>query len=67
MVNAAMESVKALEPDPTGRFIPYVVRDTTGAGIHVEPLAAHDKEGDGDYDLVPQKTLKPAIAQGETL
>jgi methyl-accepting chemotaxis protein len=49
------------ESDTTGRFIPYVVRDTTSAGIHVEPLAAYDKEGDGDYYLVPKKTLKPAI------
>lgn len=40
--------------DATGRFIPYIVR--SGGNITVEPLAGYDKEGIGDYYLLPKKT-----------
>ena len=40
--------------DATGRFIPYIVR--SGNDITVEPLADYDKEGIGDYYLIPKRT-----------
>jgi len=42
--------------DATGRFIPYIVR--SGSNITVEPLTDYDKEGAGDYYLLPKKTKK---------
>ena len=46
--------------DQTGRFIPYWARDKDGK-IAVEPLIGYDKEGDGDYYLLPKKTKKECI------
>ncbi|WP_236888902.1 methyl-accepting chemotaxis protein [Desulfoluna limicola] len=40
--------------DQTGRFVPYWHR--TGDKIDVEPLTDYDKEGAGDYYLIPQRT-----------
>lgn len=40
--------------DATGRFIPYVSR--AGSTIKLEPLTDYDKEGAGDYYLLPKKT-----------
>ncbi len=39
--------------DATGRFIPYVVR--SDGKIIVEASIDYDKEGTGDYYLVPKK------------
>lgn len=44
--------------DATGRFIPYVVRSDNK--IIVEPLVDYEKEGTGDYYLIPKKTKKAA-------
>ncbi|MGD9971534.1 MAG: methyl-accepting chemotaxis protein [Desulfatirhabdiaceae bacterium] len=45
--------------DATGRFIPYWNR---GSGkIAVEPLLDYEKEGPGDYYLIPKKTRMETI------
>jgi len=41
--------------DATGRFIPYWTRNNAGE-IAVEPLLYYDKEGAGDYYLLPKST-----------
>jgi len=46
--------------DGTGRFIPYWTRNQTGK-IGVEPLLYYDKEGAGDYYLLPKKTKNECI------
>ncbi|MEI8389681.1 MAG: methyl-accepting chemotaxis protein [bacterium] len=40
--------------DGTGRLIPYLVR--SGNEIKLEPLVDYEKEGAGDYYLLPKKT-----------
>lgn len=45
--------------DGTGRLIPYVVR--SNGKIIVEPIKDYDKEGAGDFYLVPKKTKKPIL------
>lgn len=40
--------------DKTGRFIPYWCRNETGS-IIVEPLVNYEKEGAGDYYILPKK------------
>ncbi|MCX7828910.1 MAG: methyl-accepting chemotaxis protein [Thermanaerothrix sp.] len=42
--------------DGTGRFVPYVYND--GGTIKTEPLVGYDKEGEGDWYLVPVRTGK---------
>jgi methyl-accepting chemotaxis protein len=46
--------------DATGRFIPYWTRDTAGQG-HLDALLDYEKEGIGDYYLLPKKTLKECV------
>lgn len=47
--------------DKTGRYIPYFNR---GAGdIKLEALTDYDKEGAGDYFLIPKRTKKMAIIE----
>ncbi|MCP4345323.1 MAG: response regulator [Desulfobacterales bacterium] len=41
--------------DGTGRFIPYWKREENGE-IRLVPLADYEKEGPGDYYLLPRKT-----------
>ncbi|WP_219640792.1 methyl-accepting chemotaxis protein [Cohnella sp. CFH 77786] len=51
------ENVKKHDYDnETGRFLPYVVRMDNN--IHYEPLADYDKEGIGDYYLIPKRAKK---------
>ncbi|MGE7219061.1 methyl-accepting chemotaxis protein [Priestia koreensis] len=45
--------------DATGRLLPYVVR--SGDKITVTPLHNYDKEGEGDWYLVPKDTKKPLL------
>ena len=47
--------------DATGRFAPYVVRDN--GNIKIEPCTGYDKEGDGDYYLLPKKTKKTCLIE----
>lgn len=47
--------------DNTGRFVPYVSR--SGSSIELTPLTDYDKEGAGDYYLIPKKTKKPALIE----
>ncbi|MCG2749230.1 MAG: methyl-accepting chemotaxis protein [Desulfobulbaceae bacterium] len=46
--------------DATGRFVPYWNRDANGK-VAVEPLLDYEKEGLGDYYLLPKKTKKECI------
>ncbi len=46
--------------DATGRYIPYVCRDSAG-NIVLEPLASYEEEGDGDYYQIPKRTKQEAI------
>ncbi len=46
--------------DETGRFIPYVCRDENG-GTAIEPLLDYEKEGAGDYYVLPRKTQDECI------
>ncbi len=46
--------------DATGRFVPYWNRDASGK-VAVEPLLDYEKEGIGDYYLLPRKTKKECI------
>ena len=43
--------------DPSGRYIPYVLRD--GGQILTEPLQNYETPGTGDYYLVPKSTKLP--------
>ncbi len=47
--------------DDTGRFIPYVV--DTGKGLTLEPVMNYEQEGEGDFYLLPKKTLKTTITE----
>ena len=51
-LDAAFENKKG--HDATGRYVPYWHR--TGDSIDVTPLVNYDKEGEGDYYLVPLRT-----------
>ncbi len=46
--------------DDTGRFIPYWCRSEEGE-IVLEPLLDYEKEGDGDYYVLPRKTKNECI------
>jgi methyl-accepting chemotaxis protein len=46
--------------DKTGRFVPYWKRNEKGE-IVVEPLVDYDKEGPGDYYLLPKKNKTECI------
>lgn len=48
-----------LGADASGRFIPYWHYD--GDKVVIEPLVDYDKEGAGDYYLLPKKTGKPVL------
>lgn len=48
--------------DKTGRFIPYWSRDING-NILAAPLIDYEKEGAGDYYLIPRKTKKECIIE----
>ncbi|AST08020.1 chemotaxis protein [Anoxybacillus flavithermus] len=50
--------------DATGRFVPYVVR--SDGKMIVEASLDYDKEGTGDYYLVPKKTKKPLLLEPYT-
>ncbi len=50
--------------DVTGRFIPTVVR--TNDKIELEATQDYDKEGAGDYYLIPKKTKKPVLMEPYT-
>lgn len=45
--------------DKTGRFLPYMTRQ--GDGVLLEALIDYDKEGAGDYYLMPKNLLKDVI------
>lgn len=47
--------------DLTGRFVPYVVR--SNGTIIVEASRDYDKEGAGDYYLIPKNTKKPLLLE----
>lgn len=47
--------------DSTGRFVPYY--NWEGGVASQSPLIAYDKEGDGDYYLVPQKRMKESMIE----
>jgi methyl-accepting chemotaxis protein len=46
--------------DHTGRFIPYWSRDAQG-NLAKEPLVDYEKEGPGDYYLLPQRTKRQCL------
>lgn len=46
--------------DGTGRMVPYLTRKADGT-VKVEPLLDYDKEGIGDYYLLPKKLMKDVI------
>lgn len=48
--------------DGTGRFIPYFARTSTGE-IILEPLMDYEKEGVGDWYLIPRKTHKETVVE----
>jgi len=48
--------------DSTGRFVPYWARNKDGMAI-VAPLEDYDKQGAGDYYLIPKKTMQNAIIE----
>lgn len=54
-----LEYVEKSHHDKSGRFIPYVTNK--GEGFNIEPLVDYDKEGIGDYYLIPKKTKKTII------
>ncbi len=45
--------------DDTGRFIPYVYRDSSGSAL--SPLTSYEEEGTGDYYLIPKRTGEETI------
>lgn len=47
--------------DSAGKFIPYVYK--ADGGYAVDPLLDYEKEGVGDWYLVPKKTKKPIITE----
>ena len=47
--------------DTTGRFIPYWNR--IGGSVNLVPLVDYDKEGAGDYYLLPKKTAQEVIIE----
>ncbi len=53
------EHVGKIPSDATGRFIPYMTRKDDG--VLLEPLIDYDKEGAGDYYLMPKKLMKDVI------
>ncbi|MBY0414102.1 MAG: hypothetical protein K2Q18_08045 [Bdellovibrionales bacterium] len=53
------EHVGKAPSDSTGRFIPYMTRKDNG--VLLEPLVDYEKEGDGDYYLMPKKLMKDVI------
>lgn len=48
-----------LGTDAIGRFVPYW--HYTGDKLVVEPMVDYDKEGAGDYYLLPKRTGKPVL------
>ncbi len=50
--------------DRTGRYIPCLQRDETGK-IVIRPLSDYEKEGAGDYYLMPKKTKNECILEPE--
>ncbi|MDM8549884.1 methyl-accepting chemotaxis protein [Desulfobacterales bacterium HSG2] len=48
--------------DETGRFIPYWKREEDGA-LRLVPLRDYEKEGPGDYYLLPRKTKAECITE----
>ncbi|WP_127581603.1 methyl-accepting chemotaxis protein [Paenibacillus koleovorans] len=55
---------KASYDDATGRFVPYVAR--SGGNIVLEPLMDYEKEGPGDFYLIPKRTKKPTLLEPYT-
>lgn len=53
------EYVSTTGHDSTGRFIPYWIR--TGNGYICEPVMNYEKEGDGDFYLIPRKSKKELV------
>jgi len=47
--------------DATGRFLPYLAKSE--GKIILAPVVDYDKEGAGDYYLVPKKTGKLALIE----
>lgn len=52
--------INAKGHDKTGRFIPYWTRGPDGKGV-LEGLVDYEKEGAGDYYLLPKKTKKASL------
>lgn len=48
--------------DNTGRYVPYLSRDENN-NVHIEALVAYDKEGDGDYYLLPKRHKKEQLLE----
>ncbi|CAK0769230.1 methyl-accepting chemotaxis protein [Azospirillaceae bacterium] len=47
--------------DKTGRYVPYWNRG--GGKIVLEPLVDYNKEGDGDYYLIPKRTQQESVIE----
>jgi GAF domain-containing protein len=45
--------------DETGRFIPYHTFD--GANFYIEPLVNYNKQGEGNYYLIPKNTQQETV------
>lgn len=52
---------KTLYDDATGRFVPYIYKNNDKQGI--EPLKDYEKEGTGDYYLIPKRTKQLTIIE----
>jgi methyl-accepting chemotaxis protein len=53
------EHVGKIPSDNTGRFVTYMTRKDNG--VLLEPLIDYEKEGTGDYYLMPKKLMKDVI------
>ena len=51
--------------DGTGRFLPYLYHDASGA-VAVEAVTGYDKEGEGDWYLVPRRSGKATVVDPYT-
>ncbi|CAN2046182.1 methyl-accepting chemotaxis protein [Candidatus Magnetomoraceae bacterium gMMP-13] len=59
--NKDIEFINKKAHDTTGRYIPYLFRE--GSKIDITALVDYEKEGDGDYYLIPKRTGKEIITE----
>ena len=59
--NKDSENIQKNNSDITGRFIPYV--HYNGNDVVVEPLTDYEKDGAGDWYLIPKRTKQTVISE----